>query len=126
MSSIEAVSKRYSVLIYFTLVFVISWGGGFLILGPRGFPLRAEEFESLGGLLYAAILAGPCLAGILADGPRLWESGPPGRSHPAAPVAGRLALVRPRAATRSRDDRDSSAAIPRVLRFPPRHNRLQR
>jgi hypothetical protein len=36
------------VLIYFALVFVISWGGSFLILGPGGFPLRAEEFESLG------------------------------------------------------------------------------
>jgi uncharacterized protein len=67
-STIEVVLKRHSVLIYFTLVFVISWGGGFLILGPRGFPLRAEEFESLGGLLYAAILAGPCLAGILVTG----------------------------------------------------------
>jgi membrane protease YdiL (CAAX protease family) len=68
MSTIEAVIKRRSVLIYFTLVFVISWGGVFLILGPRGFPMRAEEFESLGGLLYVAILAGPCLAGILVTG----------------------------------------------------------
>jgi membrane protease YdiL (CAAX protease family) len=65
MLTIEAVIKRHSVLIYFALVFVISWGGGFLILGPVGFPLRAEEFASLGPLLYAATLGGPSLAGIL-------------------------------------------------------------
>jgi membrane protease YdiL (CAAX protease family) len=68
MSTIDAGIKRHAVLIYFTLVFVISWGGVFLILGPRGFPMRAEEFESLGGLLFAAILAGPCLAGLLVTG----------------------------------------------------------
>jgi hypothetical protein len=68
MSTIEAVIKRHSVLIYFALVFVISWGGGLLILGPGGFPLRAEDFESQGALLYIAILAGPCAAGILLTG----------------------------------------------------------
>ena len=49
MSTIETI-KRHSVLIYFALVFVISWGGAFLIVGPGGFPPRAEEFESLGAL----------------------------------------------------------------------------
>jgi membrane protease YdiL (CAAX protease family) len=68
MSTIEAVIKRHSTLIYFALVFVISWGGGFLILGPRGFPLNPAEFENLGAALYAANLAGPCLAGLLLTG----------------------------------------------------------
>lgn len=68
MSIIEAVIKRHSVLIYFTIVFVISWGGAFLILGPGSFPPSAEEFENLGALFYIAILAGPCLAGILLTG----------------------------------------------------------
>ena len=68
MSTIEAVTKRHSVLIYFALVFVISWGGGFLVLGPEGLPLRAEEFASLGALLYVAILAGPFVAGVLSTG----------------------------------------------------------
>jgi uncharacterized protein len=68
MWTIEAVIKRHSVLIYFALVFVISWGGSFLVLGPGGFPLRAEEFESLGAMLYLAIFAGPSLAGILLTG----------------------------------------------------------
>ena len=57
-----------SVLIYVALVFVISWGGVFLVLGPRGFPPRAEDFESLGALFYMAILAGPCVAAILLTG----------------------------------------------------------
>lgn len=54
MPTIEAVIKRHSVLIYFALVFVISWGGGFLLLGPGGFPPSGEEFESLGALFYIA------------------------------------------------------------------------
>jgi membrane protease YdiL (CAAX protease family) len=64
VSTIGLVVKRHSLLIYFALVFVISWGGGFLVLGPEGLPLRAEEFETLGIPLYVAILAGPCVAGI--------------------------------------------------------------
>jgi uncharacterized protein len=68
MSTIKAVIKRHSLLIYFALLFFISWGGGFLILGPGGFPLNAEEFENLGASLYVAILAGPCLAGLLLTG----------------------------------------------------------
>jgi membrane protease YdiL (CAAX protease family) len=68
MSTIAASIKRHSLLIYFALVFVISWGGGFLILGPGGLPLNAEEFENLGASLYVAILAGPCLAGLLLTG----------------------------------------------------------
>jgi membrane protease YdiL (CAAX protease family) len=68
MLSIEAAIKRHPVLIYFALVFVISGGGIVLIIGPGGFPLNAEQFASFGPLLYAAILAGPCLAGILLTG----------------------------------------------------------
>jgi membrane protease YdiL (CAAX protease family) len=56
------------VLIYFALVFVISGGGILLIVGPGGFPLNAEQFTSFGPLLYVAILAGPCMAGILLTG----------------------------------------------------------
>jgi membrane protease YdiL (CAAX protease family) len=65
MSTIEVVIKRHSVLIYFALVFVLSWGGAFFILGPGGFPPSGEEFENLGVVFYIAILAGPCLAGVL-------------------------------------------------------------
>ena len=60
--------KRHAVLIYFALVFVISWGGGLLILGPGGLPLNAAEFENLGVPLYLAILAGPSVAGLALTG----------------------------------------------------------
>jgi hypothetical protein len=68
MLTIEAAVKRHAVPIYFVLVFVISGGGILLIVGPGGFPLHAEQFASFGPLLYAAILAGPCVAGILLTG----------------------------------------------------------
>jgi hypothetical protein len=38
VSAIGPVISQHSVLIYFVLVFVIAWGGGFLILGPEGLP----------------------------------------------------------------------------------------
>lgn len=60
--------RRHSILIYFVLVFVISWGGGFLVVGPEGIPLRSEEFENLGVQLYVTTLLGPCMAGILMTG----------------------------------------------------------
>jgi uncharacterized protein len=68
MMTIEALITRHPVATYFALVFVISWGGGFLILGPGGFPPSGEEFENLGVSFYVAILAGPCLAGIVLTG----------------------------------------------------------
>lgn len=76
MPTIGSVITRHSVLIYFALVFIISWGGGLLILGPGGLPLRAEEFESLGAPLYIAILAGPTVAALLLTG---LVNGRPGR-----------------------------------------------
>jgi membrane protease YdiL (CAAX protease family) len=78
MVTIEAAIKRHAVLIYFALVFVMSGGGILLIVGPGGFPLKAEEFASFGPLLYAAILAGPCVAGILLTG---IVDGRPGLGH---------------------------------------------
>ena len=63
--TIVAAIKRHAMLIYFALVFVLSGGSILLIVGPEGFPLNAEEFASFGLLLYAAILAGPCVAGVL-------------------------------------------------------------
>ena len=68
MSIIEAAIKRHAVLTYFALVFVISDGGILLIVGPEGLPLKAEQFASFGPLLYTAILAGPCVAGVLLTG----------------------------------------------------------
>lgn len=57
--------RQNAVLIYFGLVFLLSWGSGFLLLGPRSLPLDAEQFTSLGPMFYLAIIAGPSLSGIL-------------------------------------------------------------
>ena len=65
MSAIEAAIRRHPVLIYFALVFIISGGGILLVVGPRGFPLDPTQFASFGPVLYAASLAGPCVAGTL-------------------------------------------------------------
>lgn len=54
-----------AVLIFFGLVFLISWGGTLLSLDSRSLPLDAEQFTSLGPLFYLAIIAGPSLSGIL-------------------------------------------------------------
>jgi membrane protease YdiL (CAAX protease family) len=68
ISTMEAFIKRHPVLTYFALVFVISWGSVLLMIGPHEFPLRWEEFERVGGLLYLGSFAGPFLAGILMTG----------------------------------------------------------
>ena len=124
--TIVAAIKRHAVLIYFALVFVLSGGSILLIVGPEGFPLNAEEFASFGLLLYAAILAGPCVAGVLMTAIVDGRPGSPTPFRPIAPVAGRLDVVRNRAATRSPDDSNGSAAIPYISRFPSGHSRLQR
>ena len=65
MSRGRSFVRAHAAAIYFGLVFLISWGGGFLLLSPAGLPLSAEEFTSLGPLAYLAIIAGPTVAGIL-------------------------------------------------------------
>ena len=65
MPTIRDRLKSHSVLMYFALVFFIPWGVGLIIVGPGSLPLRWEQFERLGALLYVAMLAGPSVAGIL-------------------------------------------------------------
>jgi len=61
--------KRYPVLIYFILTFVISWGGFVLVVGgPSGFPGDPEQFEKLLPYVAWAMLAGPSIAGLLLTG----------------------------------------------------------
>ena len=57
--------RRHAVLIYFGLVFVLSWGGGFLVLDRGSFPPSSEQFASLGLSFYLAIVAGPTVGGVL-------------------------------------------------------------
>ena len=49
------VVRRCALPIYFALVFIISWGGGLVVVGPDSLPLDASQFDSLGPLVYLAI-----------------------------------------------------------------------
>jgi len=72
MARIRSLARLHAVPLYFGLVFLLSWGGGLLVLAPSRLPLSAEEFTSLGLVVYLAIIAGPSLSGItmiaVADG----------------------------------------------------------
>lgn len=56
--------KRHSLLIYFTLTFIISWGAVLILAGPNGIPVAEDQAVVLG----MALLLGPSVAGILLTG----------------------------------------------------------
>jgi len=56
--------KRHSLLIYFTLTFIISWGAVLILAGPNGIPVADDQAVVLG----MALLLGPGVAGILLTG----------------------------------------------------------
>lgn len=67
MSSLEFI-KRNSVLTYFSIVFIISWGLIIILAGPGNLPIDAEQSKKLLPLLYILMLVGPSLAGVLVIG----------------------------------------------------------
>src|SRR4249920_831879 len=75
MATIKAFVTRHSVAAYFALALAISWTGFVLVVGPGGFPGRGSQFDTLLPFVAAAMLAGPCVAGILLTG---FTSGVPG------------------------------------------------
>jgi membrane protease YdiL (CAAX protease family) len=60
--------KRHPVLTYFVLAFAISWGCILMVVGPGGLPTTAEQLETVGPLVYMALLTGPSVAGLLLTG----------------------------------------------------------
>ena len=66
MTGLKAFIAKHSVAIYFTLTFVISWGGALLAIGGSG-GMRGTTPASDPRFAYAliAMLAGPSLTGIL-------------------------------------------------------------
>lgn len=65
----SAFIKRHPETAYFILTFLISWGGLLVVIGgPEGISGPTERFESLLPIVILALLAGPCLAGILLTG----------------------------------------------------------
>jgi uncharacterized protein len=68
MSTITTFIKKYPLLTYYVLVFIISWGGILLLVGPRGIPGTEQQVERLVLLVLLALFAGPSIAGILLVG----------------------------------------------------------
>ena len=59
--------KQNSIIIYFLLAFLLSWGLVGVIAGPGNIPINPEKSQELLPLLYA-MLVGPGLAGLLMIG----------------------------------------------------------
>lgn len=61
--------EKYAVSIYFTLTFVISWGGMLAVVGgPSHLLATPEEFNRLLPLTALTLTAGPTIAGLLMTG----------------------------------------------------------
>ena len=65
MGDDKTLIKRYSLLLYFALAFVLSWGGVLIVVGPSelGFP---EQMNTMS--VYMMMLIGPSVAGVLLTG----------------------------------------------------------
>ena len=69
MKTISTFIKKYPVLCYYLLTFVISWGGVYLVAGGfSGFPADAQQLQKLFPTAVLAMVAGPVTAGILMTG----------------------------------------------------------
>jgi membrane protease YdiL (CAAX protease family) len=60
--------KNHPALVYFSLVFAISWGLIIILVHPANMPIDTEQSKDLLPLLYTMMLVGPGVAGILLTG----------------------------------------------------------
>ena len=60
--------KRNPALVYFSVVFTLSWGLILLLAGPGNMPIDAEQSQKLLPLLYTLMLVGPSVGGVLLIG----------------------------------------------------------
>jgi len=68
MTTFKAFIKRHATLTYFALAFIFTWGCMAIAVYPGGFPIKDEQFEKAGALVYMAMLVGPSGAGLLLTG----------------------------------------------------------
>ena len=61
MTSDKDFSIKNGLLLFFLLVFVISWSAIFILAGPKGFPITEDQAMIMG----MAILLGPTLASLI-------------------------------------------------------------
>lgn len=64
MTAFQVFARRHPGLTYFVLVFVISWGGILLLVGPGGIPGRPEQVAKKMPMALLALFAGPSVAGL--------------------------------------------------------------
>ena len=62
---ISGLIKRHPVSTYFALVFIISWGGILVVVGPEGLPGSGSQIQKLVPIVFLTMIAGPSLASIL-------------------------------------------------------------
>ncbi len=61
--NIKALIRHHPIISYFTMTYLISWGGAFLVVAPT--LLRGESIPQLDGLLmFPVLLLGPSITGI--------------------------------------------------------------
>lgn len=68
MNKIRTLVKKYALLTFFILTFLITWGSIFLMVGSIGFPLSKAQIDAAGPMIYIGMLLGPSLAGLLMIG----------------------------------------------------------
>jgi hypothetical protein len=66
--TIKTFIKRHPLLTFYAITFAISWGWILILVGPGGFPVKAEQFERLMLFVYPAMFAGPSIACLLVTG----------------------------------------------------------
>jgi len=65
MTSLRDRVKKHSLVFYYGLVFLISWGGGLLAVGPRVFFGFANGNLASDPIFYAVVLPAPLVAGLV-------------------------------------------------------------
>ena len=55
MTTFKNFTKYHPVLTYFALTFIFTWGCMAMAVYPEGFPIKEEQFETNGALVYVAI-----------------------------------------------------------------------
>lgn len=65
MRNLNAFIIKRPLTTYFALAFAVSWAGILFIVGPGRLPTTIEHLATIGPGAYAAMLAGPSVAGLL-------------------------------------------------------------
>ena len=68
MTATRTLVIRHATVTYFVLTLLISWGGILVVLGPGAFTGATAPTEGRLPLVFLAMFAGPCVAGILMTG----------------------------------------------------------